>query len=182
MKKSWCAASISLCLGVGFLTPLQAQDLQATATISVTSAGVWNYTFTNSEPMDSGNWLTDFYLPLNSPITDVHSANGWSIDTDYTNYIQWSNTEPEPFPNDIAPGHSVSGFSFTSVATGRQVQYTLASWDHSADTAGPNAQGMILIPYAPAPVPEVSTWQSLGALLLLGGLLIARRSYGKRSQ
>lgn len=180
MTKLWFAASISLCLSGGFLLPAGAQNLQATATTSVTSAGVWNYTFTDSEPMSSGNWLTDFYLPISAPITDVQTANGWTIDTDYTNYIQWSNTEPEPFPNDIAPGLSVSGFSFTSVTTGSQVQYTLASWDHGADAAGPNGTGTILTPYAPAPVPEVSTWQSMAALLLLGGLLAVRRPRVKR--
>ena len=180
MTKSWFAVFISLCLVGGFLTSAQAQNLQATATTSVTSAGVWNYTFTNSEPTSSGNYLTDFYLPISAPITNVQTANGWTVDTDYTNFIQWSNTEPEPFPNDIEPGLSVSGFSFTSVTTGTQVQYTLASWDHSADAAGPDAHGTILAPYAPAPVPEVSTWQSLGALLLLSGLLVVRRPHSKR--
>jgi len=58
--------------------------------------------------------------------------------------------------------------------------YTLASWDHGADAAGPNVTDSILAPYA-APVPEASTWQSVGALLLLGGLLAVRRPRVKRN-
>jgi len=124
MKNTWAAILAALLLCMGLITPegVSAQVLQATATLNQSGQTDWNYTLTNSEPAGSNNWLTDFYLPINAPVTDIQTANGWQIDTDNVSYIQWSNTEPEPFPNDIAPGLSVPGFSFTSVAIGRSVQ------------------------------------------------------------
>ena len=163
------------------ITNASAQNLAATATLDQSGQTVWNYTLTNLEPAGSSNWLTDFYLPLNAPITDVQTSNGWQIDTDNTSYIQWYNTETFPYPNDVAPGLSASGFSFTSVATGSIVQYTLGSWDHTMDAVGSYAADNILTPDAsPAAVPESSASVSLGILLALGGVgVMARRRMGR---
>ena len=169
MKKLCYVSAIAFCLGSGLLISANAQNLQAIVTTSTTDSGVWNYTLTNSEPISGSSWLTDFFLPINAPITNVQTAKGWEINTDYANYIQWSNTEPEPFPNDIAPSESVSGFSFTSVSTGTPVQFVLSSWDHPSDAAGPTLKGTILAPDASSAVPEPSTITtfSIGALSLL---------------
>ena len=170
---SKCVAALFVGLWLG---PQHAfgQSLRATATVTVSNQNVWNYTLTNAEPSTSSNWLTDFYLPIFAPVTAITAPNNWYVDTDGVSYIEWSNVEDYPYPDDIAPGLSASGFSFTSVATSTPFQYGIGSWDHVNDAAGPDAIGNVLVPYA-APVPEASTILSLGLGLGSLGLLAFRR-------
>jgi|GEM_PF-2745954 len=169
MKSNKGSIVLLVCLIIFIVKSASAQALQAVITLNQSGQTVWNYTLINLEPANSNNWLTDFYLPLNAPITDVNTSSGWLIDTDNTTYIQWSNSEAYPYPNDIAPSNLMSGFSFTSIATGSPVQYILSSWDHGTDSAGPYANSTILSPDSTSAVPEPSTITtfSIGALSLL---------------
>jgi len=175
MKKRSVTVLISLCLLFSGLNNVSAQSLAATATVYVSGQTVWDYTLTNLESATSNNWLTDFYLPINAPITDIQTSNGWQIDSDNSTFIHWSNIEALPYPDDIAPGSSAFGFSFNSVSTGSLVQYTLSSWDHGVDAAGPYTTGSVLAPSVPAAVPEAST----GVIFVLGFLFLIGAAYQK---
>jgi len=99
------------------------------------------------------------------------------------NYVSWQNTDPAlPYPHDIAPGTSLSGFSFSTSASGSaQSTISINSIDHSVDNLGPSYLGNVLAPAA-APVPESSTFVSLGVgLLVLGGVVLIARRRARKS-
>jgi len=149
--------------------------LNASVSLDLSGQPVWNYTLDNLESSGSDNWLTDFALSIAAPISNIQSPNGWFVDTDNLTYIRWANVEPFPYPNDIPPGGSISGFSFQSSATGNtQAEYTIASWNHSIDDAGPFTNGQILAPFV-ATVPEsgISTF-------LFGGVMLGFMSLWQR--
>lgn len=173
------ATAFSVSMFLLLSTSAFAQTLNATATLQVTPQGGWTYTLNNNEAVTNDNWLTSFYLPINAPVSNVVAPSNWIIDTDDATYILWSNQEAYPYPDDVAPETALSGFTFNSQAPGAEVSSVVSSWNHATDDTGPNVMLQILSPNSPPAVPEASTWQSLGALLLLGGLLVVRRPHGK---
>lgn len=141
----------------------QAQTLQSHVDVSA-AAPVWSYSLTNDEPAGSNNFLRLFTLDLEAPVTVTGSPQGWAFDTDGLTYVFWFNTDLAlPYPNDIAPGATLSGFTLESTAlVSSQKNYSLLSWDHSADTSGPLAFGTTLVPGF-ATVPEPGSLALMGA-------------------
>ena len=175
-----------LLICIALLLPLStgrsfAQGFSAHTDVNIGSSS-WTYTLYNDETIGSPNFITDFTLKVNAPITVFSSPTGWDFQTDGLTYVYWYDTDSSlPYPDDVAPGASLGGFGIDStVMTSTALSYTLNAWDHSQDAPGPGANGTVFAPNAPAPVPELSTWQSLGGLLLLGGLLVVRRLHHKR--
>ena len=165
-----------------FMSPVFAQNLNATTAVQVTPQGSWMYTLNNNEASTSDNWLTSFYLPINAPVSNVTSPINWTVDTDGASYVLWSDPESYPYPDDVAPGASLSGFSFISQSLGGNVLSTVSSWNHASDNAGPTVDLQVLSPGSAPSVPEASTWQSLGLLILLGVLVTMHTSYCKHAQ
>jgi hypothetical protein len=125
---------------------------------------LWSYTITNNTT-DPNLWFTDVTLIITAPVADITSPTNWLVDTDYTTYIEWFNGDADPpYPDDIAPGSSLSGFSFTSVGSPGQHLYGLISWDHNLDEPGPSLAGTVI---APTSVPEPAT-----AAFIITGFLV----------
>ena len=78
---------------------------------------------------------------------------------------------------------SFGTFDLSGLAPGSyQENFTASAFPDNANSTVPfnDITGTLTLQVNAAPVPEVSTWQSLGALLLLGGLLAVRRPHCKR--
>jgi hypothetical protein len=127
--------------------PGAAQSLQASVTLA-RSGTFWNYTISNRESVSFGRSVNTFYLPLSAPIKNVGAPTGWVTDTDNQTFVLWSNNEGSPYSRDIAPGGSLSGFQFETMALGTAVSYDLASWDHASDRLGLIANGSVTTPLA----------------------------------
>ena len=156
---------------------------QLSSHVDVTvGASVWTYTLLNDEPAPSNNFITNYFLAVDAPVTVLSSPTGWDYQTDNSSYVFWFNTDPAlPYPHDIAPGSSLNGFSIGSKAvTSASLEYNISSWDHTLDVPGSVASGTVLAPSTPAAVPEPSTLTtfSIGALSLL---LFAVRRRSKRT-
>lgn len=153
---------------------LSGRILEAGLISNVTVAAgppIWSYTLVNSEPADSPNFISTFSLAVNAPVTVTGTPAGWDFSTDNASFVFWFNTDPAlPYPNDIAPGTSLGGFSLTSTTTSSDLlSYGLTGWDHTLDQPGPTVSGTVLSPSvsAPASSPEPGTsW-----LLMAGGSL-----------
>ncbi len=128
----------------------------------------WNYTIINNEPGTSNNWLTSFFLPIDAQVTAVQAPGDWFVQTDDATYILWYNAEAYPYPSDVPPGGSLSGFQFESSAPGEFVSYTLSSWDHFFDQPGPTVSNQILTPGIAQGVPEPGVAYLLAAASLFG--------------
>lgn len=90
--------------------------------------------------------------------------------------------------NGSTPGtsgyRSFGTFDLLNLAPGTyQEDFTASAFPDNANSAVPfnDITGTLTLQVNAAPVPEASTWQSLGALLLLGGLLAGRRPRVKRN-
>jgi hypothetical protein len=146
----------------------------------------FSYAIFNDEPVGSPNFLTDFFLEVNAPITVTATPTGWTFDTDGFSFVNWFNTDPAlPYPNDVAPGASLSDFAISSSVTGVQdAAYDVLSWDHTQDQQGPTAQGGVISPFGQATaVPEPSSISFLGAITVsVGGLILGAWRRTRRSQ
>lgn len=167
------SALVILCLLLG----AQRTQAQLTAHAEVNQTGaIFAYTLFNDELVGSPNFLSLFHLDVNAPITVTSTPTGWDFVTDNSTYVDWFNTDTQlPYPNDVAPGSSLSGFTIEStVSTSESLFYTVNSWDHGNDTPGPATQSLIGVPSVVAAadptIPEPSTLTLLGAgtVTLLG--------------
>ena len=129
---------------LGLLTlavPLVASNSQAFQGHVVLVQSGTNYTYTvfNDEAAGSPSYLNTFYLPVNAPISVVSSPPGWSFTTDHFTYVNWFSTDGAmPYPNDIAPGASASGFAIQSpIQSSEPFDCLISSWDHSLTNSGP---------------------------------------------
>lgn len=153
-------------------------------------ADQYSYAFTlNYDQAGQVQTLTDsiydwsFTMDLGIPTpTNVVTPTGWKYSYDATSgQFDFYTEGPNGFGNGdfgtnvILPSQSLSGFGLTTpAAPDLSIAFaTDEKFNQDATTA-------TLPTSVPAPVPETSTWQSLGALLLLGGLLGLRRSRSKR--
>lgn len=170
---------ICLCLASFLVQRSEGQTLQASVSLDLSNAPVWNYTLANLEPNGSPNWLTSFFLPIAAPVSNVLAPNNWTIDTDNATYILWSNNEPPPYPNDIPPGGTISGFQFESNGAGQLVLSTIAAWDHSLDAPGPSVDANVLSPSIQA-VPEPGSLALLISAGIGGASLFAHRRFRRK--
>ena len=135
----------------------------------------WSYTLSNDESANSANYITSFNLSVSAPVTVTSTPAGWDYQTDNLTYVYWFNTDPTlPYPNDIAPGASLGGFTIQSAATlSTMHDFGLSGWDHSADAPGPTFQGLVLAPsVAATPAPSALVTVLIGAI---PGVMLLRR-------
>src|ERR1700722_10807444 len=134
---------------------------------------VWSYTLFNNEPANSPNFISSFSLAVNAPITIIDTPAGWDFSTDGATFVFWFNTDVAlPYPNDVAPGMSLAGFSLISPGSSSQLlSYGLSGWGHAADQPGPTTGGSVFAPSTSA-IPEPAS-----AIMLCGGLVLALVRY-----
>jgi hypothetical protein len=147
------ATIISFLVLIACSSSVQAQ-LASHAQVT-TNQNNWFYTLFNDEATGSSNYVTSFALNINAPIAVVNAPAGWDFQTDNLSYVYWFNTDPGlPYPHDIVPGASLSGFTFQSTSSSTLSDYILAGWDHAVDAPGPSVTAQIL---SPSNVPEPTT-------------------------
>lgn len=159
---------------------VQAQVL-ASHTDVITGPPTWIYTLFNDEPLASPNYVTSFTLAVNAPVTVTGTPTGWDFTTDNATYVQWFNTDTAlPYPHDIAPGDSLSGFDLQSTATtSTDSDYELIAWDHIVDAPGPLVNGTISAPSTIVVVPEPNVVAMIiSGILASVRLLLRRCSFG----
>ena len=149
----------------------------------------YSYTLYNDEPVGSSFYIANFTLTLPEPISFnvMSSPTGWNVSTDNRSFVFWYNTDLSlPYPNDVAPGNSLDGFSIQSTvpSSAQFVSDEIDAWDHSLDQPGPTVVGNILGPQvAINAVPEPSVEPFLGAIALgSGGLLFGVWRRSRRSK
>lgn len=185
-RRLLCFALLALLLG------MRQAHAQLLAHTELNQTGsVFSYTLFNDEPVNSPNFLTTFHLTVDAPITVTGIPTGWDFVTDNRTYVDWFNTDTTlPYPNDVAPSSSLSGFIVESaVTTTVLLDYTVTSWDHTADAPGSAIQDdFVLAPSgvaAAAPEPSSLTIMLTGSvvLLLLSTLrmILARRKVGRKA-
>ncbi|TWI61460.1 hypothetical protein IP91_04540 [Pseudoduganella lurida] len=113
------------------------------------AAGSWRYTLYNDEAADSGLYLSALALMVSAPVAILGTPPGWRGETDGYSYVFWRAADYlPPYPNHLMPGDVLEGFVLGSPRTAAQASAAaLASWNHSADTAGPVLAGDVLTPY-----------------------------------
>ena len=95
---------------------VNASPLLSHVDVSV-GGGVWSYTVFNDQPSGDSSYISSFTLQIAAPISVITAPDGWTFGSDNASYVQWFNIDPSlPYPHDIAPGMSLSGFSVTSTA------------------------------------------------------------------
>lgn len=131
----------------------------------VQEGGLFSYNIENLETIDSNWFVSSFTILIGAPATVTGIPEGWQVDTDGISYVSWWNTDEElPYPHDIAPGASLSGFEINSAATTAEENIaTLTTWDHALDSEGPSGQQPVIVPYV---VPEPATAAGLSISLL----------------
>ncbi len=130
--------------------------------------GVWSYTVFDDEPSGSPNYVTSFNVLLDAAIVVTGTPQGWDVITDDLSYVFWYSADLAlPYPDDIAPGNFLDGFSIASTAVVSILSDgTVAAWDHIADAPGPSTDLSVLAPSAETPEPS-----SFSLLLIFLGLL-----------
>jgi len=123
--------------------PLFAARLTAQVT-----PGLWSYTLHNDEPPGNLRSINAVSIDMGAPFTVKSTPAGWAADTDNFSYILWYATDvAAPYPNHIAPGASLSGFSIESARTTSQGRgFIITSWDRVNDRADLTALGSIETP------------------------------------
>lgn len=156
------------------------------ATSAVVDSSNYDYSFTlNYDQAGIVQSLTDpiydwsFTMdPAASAPTQVILPIGWNYSFDPTSgQFDFYTQGPTGFgnsdfgPNVVQPGQSLSGFGLTTPnAPDLSIAFaTDEQFNQDATTA-------TLPTTMPAAVPEVSTWQSLGIMVVLGGMLAFRRT------
>jgi hypothetical protein len=146
--------------------------------VDISTPGTWSYTITNLEPGGSPNYINAFTLAVGAPIQVTGTPDGWDFDVVTQNgqtYVGWFSADPQlPYPHDIAPGASLSGFQIQStVTTSALLPYRIDAWDHDADDFGPFQIANVLAPSA-VPAPP-ALWTMLLGTLPGAGLALRRR-------
>ena len=119
------------------------------AHVVLTQSGTnYAYSLFNDEAAGSQSYLNTFYLSVNAPISAISSPPGWSFSTDHFTYVNWFSTDGVmPYPNDIAPGTSASGFAIQSPIQGSEsFDCVISSWDHSLTNSGPANASLVSAP------------------------------------
>jgi len=163
-RSRWLLFVIALCL---FAVPRNAEAVQAHVEVAASDTN-FTYTIFHDEDPGSALILSAFELQLDAPIQAIQSPPGWTFQTDGANYVSWISTnDTPPFPDDVLPGASLSGFVVqTLVATMDTNACAIASSDLSTTNAGSVFTGSVLAPSAPTLNPGVALSQNAGALQL----------------
>jgi|SRR5579871_798399 len=171
----------------------KAQTFLSHVAVDITQ-NTYTYTLFNDEPTGNPYYSTDLTLSLPNPTSFVVTGvpDGWQVFTDNTDFVYWYNNDVSlPYPHDVAPGASLTGFVIQAVGstTSQNGSYEIDSLDHTAVAFGPSALGSVLVPQstsnAPPPVPEPSSPLFLGAILICSSVLLLwtwRRTRRPRSR
>lgn len=141
-----------------------------TPTITADGGGVNTFAYTLQDTGSSTLGEFQLNVPDSTQLTNVMSPAGWAIFPGSTTNVDWYSTASS---FDIAPGSSLSGFSFDDALPAGSQGYFVQSYDDNSTATG-TTQGPVP---ATAPVPEASSVVSLGLLLMLGmgGVAVARK-------
>jgi len=102
----------------------------------------WTYTIFNDEPLGSSLYIAAFHLDIVAPTTVTGTPHGWQSESDLMTYVGWISGDAH-----VAPQQALGGFEIQS-PTGRSesTSYSLISWDHAANNAGPVGLDSVLSP------------------------------------
>ncbi|WP_343732278.1 hypothetical protein [Duganella sp.] len=121
--------------------PYASPRLRAHVNVVLNNA-TWTYTLFNDEPPGSPLYIAAFHLDLVAPTTLTASPPGWQPQTDLMSYAAWAAAEAH-----IGPQQSLGGFEIQSpTARSEATAYSLISWDHARDEAGPVWLDTVLSP------------------------------------
>jgi hypothetical protein len=102
----------------------------------------WIYTIFNDEPPGSPLHIAAFHLDIAAPVTVTGSAPNWEPESDLMTYAGWIAADAH-----IAPQQSLGGFEIQSpTARSEATPYSLISWDHTRNEAGPVWLDTVLSP------------------------------------
>lgn len=102
----------------------------------------WTYTIFNDEPLGSPLYIAAFHLDIVAPTTVTGTPPGWQSESDLMTYVGWISENAH-----VGPQQSLGGFEIQS-PTGRSesTAYSLISWDHTLNDAGPVGLDTVLSP------------------------------------
>jgi len=165
-----------LALLVFFCLAVTAARAQFSEHILSTQTGqTFNYTVYNDEPSGSPYYIDSFAFFVDGPLSSVSAPTNWEFYSDYATYVEFFNIDLAlPYPDDIAPGASLSGFSIQSPTTLSDTEQAFVlSWDHTNDISGPFDTTTVLVPdgYGIGLAPESSSFISFTMLLTIGGII-----------
>jgi len=157
--------TVTICFSMGEY--LKADSLSAYVQVSQPDSATWSYTLYNSEVTTSPNFIDEFDLAVDAPISYVAAPSGWDFVTDFATYVDWfSGDDSLPYPDDIPPGGSLGGFGLNAPgATGSLLAITVSSWDQTLDQPGLVFDGNISSPTT-APTTGPSTSPEGGTFLM----------------
>ena len=158
------------------LHPLSASVLAANITTDTSVAGVWTYTIFDNEAPGSTNYVDQFTIAINAPITVTAEPNGWTDSIGMVNGMMSVTFSSNGDSTDLAPGASLGGFSISSPGASSVLDNAdVNSWDHSTETPGPNS-AVIQVETPSDPVPEPWTGSTVGLSLLVGSMWLRKKS------
>ena len=174
MQRFWFSLLLLLALTVT-LHPLSASILAANITSDISVPDVWTYTISNNEAPGSSNFVDQFTIAISAAITVTAQPAGWDNTiglTDGVLSITWFSTDPS---TDLAPGGSLSGFSFSSPGSSNVLANAVVnSWDHVGNVPGPDSVAINVD--SPQDVPEPWTGSTMGLALLVGSMWLRKKS------
>jgi len=121
--------------------------LAANVTV-VPGPAVWSYTVTNDEAAGSPQFINAFSLDVAAPVSVVGTPPGWSVITDNASVVLWySSDTAAPYPHQIAPGQSLSGFQLQGTSPASEsTGFALTAWNQTTNTAGSVLLSAVLSP------------------------------------
>ncbi|MFB9241057.1 hypothetical protein IV454_29775 [Massilia antarctica] len=109
----------------------------------------WNYTLFNDESAASRRSVATFSLSIGAPVAVTGIPAGWAVETDGQTFVLWyAADDAPPYPHQLAPGQSLSGFQLMSARTRSEASpAALTSWNQARDEAGPVVSDYVMTPY-----------------------------------
>lgn len=139
--------AVSRYLTVPAAAPYATPILKAHLSVALNNA-TWTYTIFNDEPLGSSLYIAAFHLDVAAPVSVTRSPPGWQAESDAISYAGWISTDDSPpFPTHLPPQQSLGGFEIQSpTARSESTSYSLVSWDHARNDAGPVGLDTVLSP------------------------------------
>ena len=176
MQRVWCTLLFLLAVTVT-LHPVSASILAANITTDTSVPDVWTYTVINNQSAGSPDYVSEFDIAINGPVTVTAEPTGWTYQIgDLCQGVDCIKFESNGDSSDVAPGSSLGGFSISSPGSSSVLSNAVAySWNHTTEDAGP-ASGIIQVETPSDPVPEPWTGSTVGLALLVGSFWLRKKS------